>query len=128
MGQGGKLTLYVRKFIYSCAGSLWLHVGFFWLQRLGALLLFRAQAVGPAGSAVVASGLWSVGSVVVVHGLSCFAVCGVLLVWGSNLCPLHWQVDSYPLHHQGSPVGTILKLSSFWTTYCEIQKKTNISN
>ena len=20
-----------------------------------------------------------------------------------NLCPLHWQVDSYPLRHQGSP-------------------------
>ena len=121
MGQGGKLTLYVRKFIYSCAGSSWLRVGFFWLQRLGALLLFGAQALGPAGSAVVARGLWSVGSAVVAHRLSCFAVCGVLLVWGSNLCPLHWQVDSYPLHHhQGSPVGTILKLTSFWTTYCEI--------
>ena len=22
---------------------------------------------------------------------------------GSNLCPLYWQEDSYPLHHQGSP-------------------------
>ena len=22
---------------------------------------------------------------------------------GSNPCPLHWQVDSQPLHHQGSP-------------------------
>ena len=25
---------------------------------------------------------------------------------GLNPCPLHWQVDSYPLGHQGSPSGT----------------------
>ena len=29
--------------------------------------------------------------------------CGILLDQGSNLCPLHWQVDSLPLNHQGSP-------------------------
>ena len=23
---------------------------------------------------------------------------------GSNPCPLHWQADSQPLHHQGSPI------------------------
>ena len=22
---------------------------------------------------------------------------------GLNMCPLHWQVDSYPLDHQGRP-------------------------
>ena len=27
----------------------------------------------------------------------------VLLEQGSNLCPLHWQVDSQPSDHQGSP-------------------------
>ena len=29
--------------------------------------------------------------------------CGIFLDQGSNLCPLHWQADSYPLDHQGSP-------------------------
>ena len=48
--------------------------------------------------------LCSAGSVVMAHGLSCSAACGIFLDWGSNLCPLHWQADSYPLHHQGSPI------------------------
>ena len=43
------------------------------------------------------------GSVVVAHGLSCSAACGILPDQGSNLCPLHWQADSQPLRHQGSP-------------------------
>ena len=42
------------------------------------------------------------GSVVVVHGLSCSATCGIFPDQGSNPCPLHWQADSYPLCHQGS--------------------------
>ena len=37
------------------------------------------------------------------NGLSCSAACGIFPDQGPNLCPLHWQVDSYPLHHQGSP-------------------------
>ena len=28
---------------------------------------------------------------------------------GSNPCPLHWQADSQPLRHQGSPRNTLLK-------------------
>ena len=43
------------------------------------------------------------GSVVVAHGLSCSAECGILLDQGLILCPLHWQADSYPLYHQGIP-------------------------
>ena len=43
------------------------------------------------------------GSVVVAHGLSCSVACGILPDQGSNLCPLHWQADSQPLRHQGSP-------------------------
>ena len=42
-------------------------------------------------------------SVVVAHGPSCSAACGIFLDQGSNPCPLHWQSDSQPLHHQGSP-------------------------
>ena len=43
------------------------------------------------------------GSAVVAHGPSCSAARGILPDQGSNPCPLHWQADSQPLHHQGSP-------------------------
>ena len=43
------------------------------------------------------------GSVIVAHGPSCSAACGIFPDQGSNPCPLHWQADSQPLHHQGSP-------------------------
>ena len=43
------------------------------------------------------------GSVVVAHGLSCYAACGIFPDQGSNPCPLHWQADSQPLRHQGGP-------------------------
>ena len=43
-------------------------------------------------------------SVVVAHGLSCSTACGIFPDQGSNPCPLHWQADSQPLRHQGSPI------------------------
>ena len=43
------------------------------------------------------------GSVIVAHGPSCSAACGIFPDQGPNLCPLHWQADSQPLRHQGSP-------------------------
>ena len=43
------------------------------------------------------------GSVIVAHGPSCAAACGIFPDQGLNLCPLHWQADSQPLRHQGSP-------------------------
>ena len=46
-----------------------------------------------------------VGSVVVAHGPSRSAACGILPDQGSNPCPLHRQADSQPLRHQGSPTG-----------------------
>ena len=42
-------------------------------------------------------------SVIVAHGPSCSAACGIFPDQGSNPCPLHWQADSQPLRHQGSP-------------------------
>ena len=42
-------------------------------------------------------------SAVVAHGPSCSAACGIFPDQGSNPCPLHWQADFQPLHHQGSP-------------------------
>ena len=43
------------------------------------------------------------GSVVVAHGPSRSAARGILPDQGSNPRPLHWQADSQPLRHQGSP-------------------------
>ena len=53
--------------------------------------------------------LWSTGSrregsAVVAHGPSRSAACGILPDQGPNPCPLHWQADSQPLRHQGSPI------------------------
>ena len=59
-------------------------------------LLLRSTGSRRAGSAIVA------------HGPSCSAACGILPDQGSNPCPPHWQADSQPLHHQGSP----------WTFFC----------
>ena len=51
------------------------------------------------------------GSVIVAHGPSRFAACGIFPDQGSNPCPLHWQADSQPLRHQGSPLECIFKVS-----------------
>ena len=38
------------------------------------------------------------------HGMGChFLSQGIFLTQGSNLHLLHWQVDSLPVSHQGSP-------------------------
>ena len=49
------------------------------------------------------------GSVAAGHWLSCIAACGIFPDQGSNLCPLPWQMGSYPLQHQGSPILLIIK-------------------
>ena len=36
----------------------------------------------------------ALGSVIAVLGLSCPTTCGIFPDQGSNLCPLHWQMDS----------------------------------
>ena len=90
----GGLSLVAASRGYSllqCAGfSLW------WLPLLQSTGSRHAgfSSCGTVGSVVVAHGLWSAGSVVVVHRLSCSAVRGIFPDQGSNLCPLHWQADS----------------------------------
>ena len=58
-------------------------------------LLLRSTGSRRASSAVVA------------HGPSRSAACGILPDQGSNPRPLHWQADSQPLRHQGSPSFTL---------------------
>ena len=59
-------------------------------------LLLRSTSSRRAGSAIVA------------HGPSRSAACGIFPDQGSNPCPLHWQADSQPLRHHGSPAGGFL--------------------
>ena len=62
------------------------------------------------------------GSVIVAHGPSCPAACGIFPDQGSNPCPLHWKADSQPLHHQGSLYFSILlKLSWASDLLCPIK-------
>ena len=76
---------------------------YFWLRwvfvAVRGLLIAVASLIAEHGTRV---------SVVVAHGPSCSAACGICLGQGSNLCPLHWQADSQPLRHQGSPHTCLL--------------------
>jgi len=74
----------------------------------------RALALAARASAVVTPRLWSTGSIVVVHGLSCSPACGILLDQGLNLCLLHWQVESLQLSDQGSPRKMLLIAMIRW--------------
>ena len=52
------------------------------------------------------------GSAIVAQGPSRSAACGIFPDQGSNPCPLHWQADSQPLRHQGSPIILFCQLHS----------------
>ena len=76
-------------------------------SRCAGLLLSRPLLLRSTGSR-------RAGSVAVAHGLSCSAVCGIFPDQGSNPRPLHWQADSQPLRHQGSPVPSYLMDGGWW--------------
>ena len=59
------------------------------------------------------------GSVIVAHGPSCSAACGIFPDQGSNPCPPHRQADSQPLRHQGSPPVTFFSIN-FWLFFLEV--------
>ena len=67
------------------------------------------------------------GSAIVAHGPSCSAACGIFPDQSSNPCPLHWQADSQPLSHQGSPSGKVLlarfsRLSFDWKMITPLER------
>ena len=101
----GESFFYFLIFIYGCVGSSFLCEGFFQLQQAGATHSSpRCAGLSPSRPLPLQStGSRRAGSVVVAHGLSRSAACGILPDQGSNPCPLHWQADSQPLRHQGSP-------------------------
>ena len=59
------------------------------------------------------------GSAPVVCGFRCSEARGVFLERGWNPCLPHWQVDSQPLSHQGSPFnlhkGIKLHIIKYWS-------------
>ena len=70
------------------------------------------------------------GSVIVAHGPSCSAAYGIFPDQGSNPCPLHWQADSQPLRHQGSPhCGFDLHFPGdewCWASFCVLISRLHI--
>ena len=101
------LNLFIYIFIFGCLGSWLLCVGFVQLRERElrfvavsglliavASLCCGAQIIDVWASVVVACRLQSTGSVVVAHGFSCSAACGIFQDQGSNQCPLYWQADS----------------------------------
>ena len=67
---------------------------------------------GVWASVFVAPRLQSTDSVVVAHGLSCSAACGISLDQGPNSCLLHWQMDSLPLSQRVAPWLHLLQIFS----------------
>ena len=81
------------------------------LQSRGSRAI-RLQQLWLVGSVVLVPELQSTGLIVGTPGLSCPMACEIFLDQGPNLCPRHWQVDSSPLSHQGSPTEIINVLFS----------------
>ena len=95
----------IYLFIYGC-------VGFFSFTVRGLSLVAASgghsssQCAGLSLSRPLplrSTGSRRAGSATVAHRPSRSAACGILPDQGSNPCPLHWQADSQPLRHQGSP-------------------------
>ena len=79
-------------FIYGCPGSSLL------LSRLSLVPASRGYCL----LLCLEHRLWSADSVVEVHELPCSIARGIFPDQGLHPRSLRWQVDSYPLHHQGS--------------------------
>ena len=99
------INLFIYLFIY-----FWLCWVFVSVQGLSLVMASgghsSSQCTGPPSQPLLlrSTGSRHAGSVVVAHGPSCSTACGIIPDQGSNPCPLHWQADSQPLRHQGSPV------------------------
>ena len=101
--------LFIYLFLFfGCVGSSFPREASLQLWRAGATPHRGARASHRCGLSLPRStGSRRAGSVVVAHGPSCSAARGILPDQGSNPCPLHWQADSQPLRHQGSPKESI---------------------
>ena len=103
--------LFIYVCMYGCVGSSFLCEGFLQPWQAGATLHRGVRASHHHGLSVTSTGSRRAGSVIVAHGPSCSAACGILPDQGSNPRPLHWQADSQPLRHQGSPIIWLLSFN-----------------
>ena len=120
---------YLIYLLFGCTGSSVLHAGFLQLRKEGAYSLVAvlaraphcsgfsccwAPALGLLGSS--SCSLWALECRLSSCGTlaSCSTACGIFPDQGSNLYPQHWQANSQPLNHQGSPglVSCLLKISN----------------
>ena len=100
--------------------------GFFFLRYCLYLFVCFGCARGYTSSCGARASLWflllwstasrarelsSCGSRALEHGPSRSTACGIFPDQGWNPCLLHWQADSLPLSHQGSPDVLLLCLS-----------------
>ena len=88
-------------FVFFSCGKWWLLL--LWSSDSRAHWLQQLQLKDP-WSRAQAWQLWCVALVTKAHG--------IIPDQGSNLCLLHWQVDSLLLSHQGSPILSIFKAYS----------------
>ena len=117
----------IYLFTYFIVGPCWLSVLIVYLLLavlglrccLGFALVAESKVLTVVASLVSASGLQSTGSVVVACRLSCSEACRLFLDQGSNLSLWHWQVDSLPLSHRGSPGYLSVLNIAVWT--CQSQ-------
>ena len=112
--QGPSFPFFKKKLINLLIFYFWLCWVFISVRRLSLV----GASGGPSSSRCAglslsrllllqSTGSRRAGSVVVAHGPSCSAACEIFPDQGSNPCPLHWQADSQPLRHQGSPKFSI---------------------
>ena len=119
---GGDITARYLSYFFLIFNLLFIYYFYFWLCWVFVSVWGLSPVAASGGhSSSQCAGLslsrplllWSTGSrragsVVVAHGPSCSAACGIFPDQGSNPCPLHWQADSQPLRHQGSPARYLL--------------------
>ena len=89
-------SIFFNNFVYLFLAVLGLCCcsGFSLVWRAGATLQLGCVGFSFCGAQA---------SVIVAYRLSSSSACGIFPDQGSNLCVLHWQADSLPWSHQGSP-------------------------
>ena len=101
------LLLFFNLFIYFILWLCWVFVsvrGLSLVVASGGRSSSRCAGLSPSRPLSLRStGSRRAGSATVAHGPSCSVACGIFPDQGSNPCSLHWQADSQPLRHQGSP-------------------------
>ena len=87
-------------------------------RSCASIAVHSARVLGTGTSGAVAPQLSSTGSEFAAQGFSFSVACGIFLDQRSSLCLLHWQADSLPPSHQGSPYAFSGKTSLLLLFLC----------